>query len=232
MVQYIQLLLAGILTMLAVVSLVACEGDDDDDDSFTDDDASVDDDDASNDDDNDDDIADDDTINDDDNDDDVTDDDVVDDDVPQCDGLNVNTPPYLYSVDLIVNGEVVEQPYTATTDDALSLTFEYYDAECNIEQIPGLGINYQGKFFVWADDRDKDNLSEEAWGQLSYHRWYLPGIGCSSEESGPYVIELDLATWVVDESEVREYPFIVTLHDGCGFPSQQLFLDFTVNPAE
>ncbi len=226
--RYFCLLLATIMTVLAIAHLVACEGDDDDDDSFTDDDASVDDDDASNDDDNDDD-SDDDAVDDDASGDDDID---TDDDVPQCDGLNVNTPPYLYSVDLIVNGEVVEQPYTATTDDSLSLTFEYYDAECNIEQVPGLGNMYRGEFFVAADDRDRDNLSEEAWDQLVQHEWYLPGIGCSSEESGPYVIELDPATWVVDESEVREYPFIVTLEDGCGFPSQQLFLDFTVNPAE
>ena len=224
--HHLWLLLATIMTVLAVVHLVGCEGDDDDDDNFTDDDTATDDDavddDASSDDDSDDDAADDD----------ATDDDAQsDDDVPECEG-GANTDPILYSVDLIVNGDVVEQPYVATTDDAISLTFEYYDAECNIEQVPGLGNMYRCEFFVAADDRDRDNLSEEAWDQLVQHEWYLPGIGCSSEESGPYVIELDLATWVVDESEVREYPFIVTLHDGCGFPSQQLFLDFTVNPAE
>jgi len=214
-----------LVTILAVPLLVNQIGCENDDDSTADDDGAADDD--GNDDDAtvDDDVSDDDAIGDDDTD--------PNNYPPECDG---DTPPELYVVNLIVNGEVVEQPYTATTDDTIALSLDYFDAECNFN-IPDEPPAYRGKFLVFLDDREEQNpnLSEEAYDKLYSHHWFLPGIGCSSEESGLYVIELDPQDWVVDESEVREYPFIASLVDGCDASSavvEEVYLDFTVNPAE
>jgi len=225
--RYLWFLPAAVLAMLFLVQPVGCE---DDDDNDNDDSAVADDDSTTGDDDNDnDDIVEDDDQSDDD---DASDDDYdPDDDYPECDPP-LNTPPELLAVDLIVNGEVVVQPYTATTDDTLALSIKYFDAECNIEDIPGLPGLHKGMFFVFIDTRDEENISEEAYDQLPDHRWYLPGIGCSSVESGPYVIDLDPQEWVVDESDVRQYPFGTLLRDGCDAGCEDVFLDFTVHAAK
>jgi len=224
--RYLWFLPAAVLAMLFLVQPVGCE---DDDDNDNDDSAVADDDSTTGDDDNDnDDIVEDDDQSDDDN---ASDDDIDTDDDVECD-VDHNWPPDLYAVDLIVNGEVVVQPYTATTDDTLALSIKYFDAECNIEDIPGLPGLHKGMFFVFIDTRDEENISEEAYDQLHDHRWYLPGIGCSSVESGPYVIDLDPQEWVVDESDVRQYPFGTLLRDGCDAGCEDVFLDFTVHAAK
>jgi len=219
------------LTVVTLAYLGACENDDDDNDADDDDDAGDDDNDAGDDDndtdaddiDDDDDVVDDDTIGDDDSAEEIPD---------EC-KIPTNTEPLLYAVNVIVNGETVTQPYTATTDDELALSLEYYDAQCNLDTIPGLPEDvFSGHLYVFLDERDEDNLSPEAIAKLDHHSWRLPGIGCSSEESGPYVIELDPQDWVVDETEVREYPFRVRLDDACGASSLYAYVDFTVNPAE
>ena len=141
-------------------------------------------------------------------------------------GCEENTAPELLSITVIVNGLPVEQPVTLDTNDTLAFSIEYYDEECNFQM-----EDRRGMIRFLASDADVYAYGDAA--KVLDNSYYLDGIGCSSEEDGPFVINVDPNDFAVPEDFNRLEPLWAYLVDGClANISDPLYVDFTVHPAE
>ena len=157
-----------------------------------------------------------------------TDDDAADDDSDgqPYEGCEENTAPEFISITIIVNGLPVEQPVTLDTNDTLAFSLEYFDAECNFQM-----EDRRGSIGFLASDADAYAHGDAA--EVLNNYYHLDGIGCSSEEDGPFVINVDPNDFAVPEDFNRLEPLWAYLVDGClANISDPLYIDFTVHPAK
>jgi len=141
-------------------------------------------------------------------------------------GCEENTAPEFISITVIVNGLPVEQPVTLDTNDTLAFSLEYFDAECNFQM-----DDRRGSIQFRASEADKTAYGDAA--DVLGGAYHLDGIGCSSEEDGPFVINVDPNDFAVPEDFNRLEPLRVFLVDGClANNSNSLYVDFTVHPAK
>ena len=115
---------------------------------------------------------------------------------PEC--MN-NEPPEIISYTLVVNGIEVGHTAIIVSSDEISLSFEYKDINCNIEN---------AYFSINCDDYGQSCLNIE-----DKYSIRIPDMGCSSEEKGtPYILTLDPADFAI-HPEVGVYGFL--LIDSC-----------------
>ena len=147
-------------------------------------------------------------------------------DAQPYEGCEENTAPEFISITIIVNGLPVEQPVTLDTNDTLAFSIEYFDAECNFQM-----DDRRGSIEFLPSEADAYAHGNAADALRAYY--YLDGIGCSSEEDGPFVINADPNDFAVPEDFNRLEPLWAYLVDGClANISDPLYVDFTVHPAE
>jgi hypothetical protein len=156
---------------------------------------------------------DDDETDDDSSDDDSSDDDAVNGDDEPKPGCERNQPVELLGVTAILNGVPADMPFTVSTQDQLALSFEYADADCNLEG---------GHIHLGLNEGEKDNLDIEL--IMSMRKDYpLEDIGCSSEQSGPYLIPIDPTFWLLPDGLERDLPLTGYFDDVCDAGAQNPF---------
>jgi hypothetical protein len=117
---------------------------------------------------------------------------------------NTNTPPEVYSVGVLVNGEHRDEPVVISADEKLEFEIEYYDADCNLEG---------GTLQIWSDQ-----------GVMGFDGAVNHGIGCSSQDDGkPYRKEVD-GDLLVFVTNIR-----IGLQDTCEEISSLIPVDITVH---
>ncbi len=147
-------------------------------------------------------------------------------DAQPYEGCEENTDPEFLSITIIVNGLPVEQPVTLDTNDTLAFSIEYFDAECNFQM-----DDRRGCISFLASDADVYAYGDAA--KVLDNYYYLDGIGCSSQEDGPFVVNADPNDFAVPEDFNRLEPLLVYIFDGCLANSSNILnVDFTVHPAK
>jgi len=147
-------------------------------------------------------------------------------DAQPYEGCEENTAPEFISITIIVNGLPVEQPVTLDTNDTLAFSIEYFDAECNFQM-----DDRRGCISFLASDADVYAYGDAA--KVLDNYYYLDGIGCSSQEDGPFVVNADPNDFAVPEDFNRLEPLLVYIFDGCLANSSNILnVDFTVHPAK
>ena len=148
-------------------------------------------------------------------------------DDPACDD---NIRPSVPKVELLVNDEIVDQPVTLKTSDSLKIRFEYFDEDCNLIDVEGLENELPGSLIIASDWRNEATVTDDTWSRIYFNRWFLPdSTGCSSNENGPEVIEINPSRFLIPDGETKPYPYFLRIDDACGGASTPYhFLDFTV----
>jgi len=191
---------------------------------------------------NDDDSADDDLADDDSTDDDVSgdDDDIGDDDDSStypspCDD---RVGPVVTNFTLLVNDLPVTMPVIVQEADALVISFDYSDADCDMNEPYPSAPDYH--FPTVRIDPDQEEPQYQELYDLLRHNYHPDESllhNCSSEDFGaPYLLELDPTDYLLPEGLTRTLPLRFRLWDSCHWPNDyeqdNTYLDFTVEAAK